>query len=174
MIKYNFLIHQLKRSEVVALPTDTIYGFSTLPTNQAINRLLTIKQRDSNKGLILLASDYKYFADFVSDNTLELLKSAYENVNKATTFIVPSPHCLAVNNKLALRITNNKLISYICNKLGSAITSTSANLSGKKTINNTYQLKKQFGKQVKYYLPAKTTSNEASSIIDLITMEMYR
>lgn len=44
----------LRRGEVIAIPTETVYGVAALPLADAVERLIAIKQRSSDKGIQLL------------------------------------------------------------------------------------------------------------------------
>mgnify|MGYP003325880757 CR=1 FL=1 len=51
------IVEVITSGGIVALPTDTIYGFSCLATNnEAIKRLCSLKNRDDGKQFILLVS----------------------------------------------------------------------------------------------------------------------
>ena len=44
----------LQSGEVVAIPTETVYGLAALPADEPLRRLLEIKRRSSDKGIQLL------------------------------------------------------------------------------------------------------------------------
>lgn len=44
----------LRATEIVAIPTETVYGLVVLPTERGIERLLAAKQRSADKGIQLL------------------------------------------------------------------------------------------------------------------------
>ena len=57
----SFSIHKagriIRNGGIVAYPTEGVFGLGCLPDNiQAIERVLTIKQRDPSQGLILIAA----------------------------------------------------------------------------------------------------------------------
>lgn len=173
MLKTNFIISSLRKNSIVAIPTDTIYGLSCLPNAIAIKKLLQLKQRSNKKGLIIIASNIKYFTKYMSADVLRQLLKAQNNITIPTTFIVPSNnHVFGVKNTIAVRLTSNKLIKKICNSLDSAIISTSANISKQKNINNILQLKANF-KNLTAYLPP-TQNKNPSSIVDLLNNTIIR
>ena len=162
---------------VVSIPTDTIQGLSCLPNdNNAVNRIITLKQRSINKGLILLASEVKFFADFVND--VNLLKQI-EPSNTPTTYLVKAnkninPALIGGFDTVAIRLTTNKLIKDICNKTGSAIVSTSANISGRNTANSILKLKIFFKNELDFIISPENYNNKPSKIINLATGERIR
>jgi len=44
----------LRRGDLIAIPTETVYGLAVLPNAAALDRLLAAKQRSSEKGIQLL------------------------------------------------------------------------------------------------------------------------
>jgi tRNA threonylcarbamoyl adenosine modification protein (Sua5/YciO/YrdC/YwlC family) len=44
----------LRRKEVIAIPTETVYGLAVLPLDAAVERLIAAKQRSQDKGVQLL------------------------------------------------------------------------------------------------------------------------
>lgn len=44
----------LQRGELIAIPTETVYGLAVLPTDAGLARLLAAKQRSTEKGIQLL------------------------------------------------------------------------------------------------------------------------
>jgi tRNA threonylcarbamoyl adenosine modification protein (Sua5/YciO/YrdC/YwlC family) len=44
----------LRRGEVIAIPTETVYGLAVLPLSQNVERLIAAKQRSTEKGIQLL------------------------------------------------------------------------------------------------------------------------
>src|SRR3954454_7500743 len=44
----------LRRGEVIAIPTETVYGVAALPLPESVERLIAVKQRSADKGIQLL------------------------------------------------------------------------------------------------------------------------
>lgn len=44
----------MRRGEVIAIPTETVYGLAVLPTEEGLERLLAAKHRSAEKGIQLL------------------------------------------------------------------------------------------------------------------------
>lgn len=56
------IIEKLKQNEVVAYPTEAVFGLGCNPFSQsAVEKLLILKQRPREKGLILVAPKLDYF-----------------------------------------------------------------------------------------------------------------
>ncbi len=174
MIKHNYIIHGLRRGEVVSIPTDTVYGLSCIIHPRSIAKLQQLKQRDSRKGFIILTSNLAYLEPYVDEEISALLSYEYSTITAPTTFVVPCTHRIARNGTLAVRLTTHPLIHNICHTLGQAIISTSANISGKSIITKARELRKNFGNTLQYSLPPSASSASPSCIINLLTREQYR
>ena len=173
-------LHHLKTG-VIAHPTDTIYGLGCLANNPSgIQKIIELKNRDINKGFILLASDIGYLLPYIDSHmSKDLLKQISLPLKIPTTFLVPkseelSPLLAGSNELLAVRITSNSLIKFFCEKTDSALISTSANLNGKKVATTKRELKHYFGNQLDYALPPSRYNSKPSRIINLITGEIIR
>ena len=168
-------LHHLKKG-VIAHPTDTIYGLSCLANNQsAIHALADLKQRDINKGFILLASDIDFLLPYIDPNLdIELLQKLTKPVDKPTTYLVPKSENVSSlitgdHELLAVRITSDPLISYFCENTGSALISTSANTQGNKVAKSLLELRTYFGNELDFVLPPNKYNSEPSRIINLLT-----
>jgi Putative translation factor (SUA5) len=108
----------------------------------AMQRILQLKYRSANKGLILLASDVRYFTDYV-DDALQL--TSIKNTKVPTTYLLKanqqtSKLLTGEFNTIALRLTDNVLITKLCQANNSALVSTSANTSGRKSATSVLEL----------------------------------
>ena len=170
--KTNLLIKKIRDKNIVALPTDTIFGLSCLPTKALVSELFALKNRNKNKGFILLTSNLIYLAKYIDEKYLKILEIEYKNIKNPTTFIVPSQHFLATKNTIAVRLTSDNLIQNICIKLKSAIISTSCNISGGNNIKTLLKLRLFFDNNIFAITPR--ANNTPSKIINLLTKEVLR
>lgn len=61
----------LKKEEVIAYPTEAVFGVGCDPDSEvAVNRLLALKQRPVEKGLILIAANYAQLKPYIDDSML--------------------------------------------------------------------------------------------------------
>lgn len=169
----------LLRGGVIAYPTEGVYGLGCLPgNNAALLRLLGIKQRDPDKGLILIAScpaQLKDWIDLPEGKQLPTPDPAHP-----ITWIVPGSSTVPAliqgkNAGLAVRITTNPTAAAICQAAESPIVSTSANIAGQTTARNRSELRRQFARLVDYIVPGDCgPASGASEIRDLITGKTIR
>ncbi|BAS67951.1 L-threonylcarbamoyladenylate synthase [Bathymodiolus septemdierum thioautotrophic gill symbiont] len=162
---------------VVSIPTDTIQGLTCLPKcQQSIQKILRLKRRSPEKGIILLASDTDLLTSFVQDADL---------LEKIQPQRYPTTYLLKANNAVSslitgkfdtvgVRITDDPLIVYLCKKCNSALLSTSANISGKQAVDSALKLNIDFQQQLDFILTQNKDNGQASRIINLHTGERLR
>lgn len=173
----------LKEGGVIICPTEGVYGISALASNEAaIKRVIDIKQRALNKGMIVVASSVamcESIADFarLSQNSMRLL---HEKWPGHATFIVPAkPNLPAVltgsRSTLAVRVTAFPLLSRLCELTGSPIVSTSANISGSEPIKTISELQSTFADKVDFIVDEPCQGlNKPSTIFDAVTGMILR
>ncbi len=132
---YDKAIGTLKQGGIVAYPTETYYGLAVDPKNEkAIDLLYALKKRAPSKPLSLIVPNirclehlvcycpksYKQLMDVFWPGPLTLLFPANEYV---------SPKLTRGTGRIAVRISSHPIADKLCNYFGSALTSTSANMS---------------------------------------------
>ena len=170
----NRFAHAVSQGAIFGYPTDTIWGFGCHPLiASSVARILQIKNRSADKGLILLSSRLEYCAAYIGlDN--EQLKPVLSTTDHPTTWLVPASGCCPAwirgsNSTVAIRITDHPLLEFLCDRLKAPIVSTSANRSGKATARNSVQMRKQFGAELDFIVNGFTTgSNRPSEIKSLL------
>lgn len=175
--RVRFAAQQLKNGGVISHPTDTIQGLACLPRHEsAIKKIIQLKERSDAKGLILLSSNIEYFYDFVADiNQLNSIKVGLE----PTTYLVKakagvSKFLTGNFDTVAIRLTDNVLVSQLCQLSKSALISTSANTSGQATAKTQLDLVKFFSKDLDFIIRPRLYNGQASRIIDLETGRRLR
>lgn len=171
--------HIIRNGGVIVYPTDTIYGLGCDPYNpDAIERINTIKQRPLNKKFILLASDIKQVRPLLQLNKDQ--EQLLTNNEEPTSWVVnaspEAPDWLTDNNNtLTIRISNHENIKQLCQLLGHAIISTSANISGRKPATNATKLHQHFQQKVdKILISNKKQAGKPSKIIRLCDNHIFR
>lgn len=146
---------------VIAYPTEAVYGLGCDPLNlDAVLRLLSIKRRDPDKGLILVADNIQRLLPFISISAAQR-KTLMEVWPGPNTWLVPVqdwvPKWLTgQHDTLAVRVTAHPLVAALCREAGMPIVSTSANLAGHPPARNALQVRKGLGKQIDYLLSGPT------------------
>lgn len=168
---------------VIAYPTEAVFGLGCDPdNNSAIEKLLKLKQRSADKGLILLAGEYSQLKPYIDE--LKITEQQKTNILSrwpgAITQVLPcNPNISAllcgVFSTIAVRVTKHPDVIALCNKTGKPIISTSANLSGSLAVNTWQDVLKQFPTQLDYLIKSDTLGhNNPSTIINGITSQVLR
>lgn len=169
----------LRGGGVIAYPTEGVFGLGCLPDRTAaVQRILAIKQRDSSKGLILIAANAALLDNWVDLPDDSALPDP--DPGNPLTWIVPAtdrvtPAVRGDNAGIAVRITTNPVAQAISLAARSAVVSTSANLSGQAAAEDQDSLRRQFGSLVDYVVPGDCgPSSGPSEIRVLATGEVLR
>ncbi|MGQ4277338.1 L-threonylcarbamoyladenylate synthase [Pseudidiomarina sp. E22-M8] len=169
--------------ELLAYPTEAVFGLGCDPRNEAaVMKLLTLKQRPVEKGLILVAADYSQLVRFVADLEIPQDKrfSVFSHWPGAITLLLPAaadtPDWLTGGRRqIAVRVTAHEPTRQLCKALGSAIVSTSANLSGEPSLTTATEVRNAFADQLGWIMDAEVGgASSPSKIIDPFTQEVVR
>ncbi len=179
----NHVATVFQQGGIIAYPTEAVFGLGCDPdNNSAINKLLSLKQRSVDKGLILLASNYSQLQPYIDELAItEQQKSIIlSRWPSAITQVLPankniSPLLSGAFDTIAVRVTSHPDVIALCEKTGKAIISTSANLSGKPSATTWEMVLHQFPTQLDYLMKTKTLGRASpSTIIDGITSKVLR
>ena len=128
-------VEVLRRGGLVAYPSDTVYGLAALPANdRAVEQLFRVKQRPAEQSMPLLISsphDLAKVAANVPPVALRLIGHFWPGALTIVLARAPSFHSNAVaGDTVALRVPDHAVPRELVQRLASAITGTSANVSG--------------------------------------------
>ncbi len=140
---------------IFGYPTDTIWGFGCHPLiAPSVGRILQIKQRSPEKGLILLSSRLEYCRAYLAADDASLAPIAQPAAQPTTWLVEASDFCpvwIRGNfESVAIRVTDHPLLQYLCDRLQAPVVSTSANRAGRAPVRNRLQMQKQFGDELDY------------------------
>ncbi len=178
--KSNDAANALRKGRLIAYPTESIWGLGCDPFNEtAILELLKLKNRDINKGLILIASNWEQIKDLTKPIDPSILQNAFDHWPGLFTFLFPAstkaPKWITGDHdSIALRITNHPIAKALCDEFGGPIVSTSANISSMPVVQNIQEAKQLFQNQVDCYVEGETGGAKPSKIIDIITGKVLR
>jgi len=148
MTSVGSILEHLKSGEIIAYPTEGVWGLGCNPTDSnAIRKLLDLKGRSKDKGLILIASRFDHFRDFAHvEDFKDKLMTKWPGPH---TWLVPPKETLSEyikgsNDKVALRLSNHDIVCSLCNSFGGPIVSTSANKEGLPTLNDSQEILANF------------------------------
>lgn len=174
-------VRRLRAGGVIAYPTEAVYGLGCEPLDgQAVLRLLAIKKRTLDKGLILLAascSQLRPFVEYPSEGVMKRVTSTWPG---ATTWLLPVrpsvPGWLTGKYQtLAVRVTAHPQAAALCELYGGPVVSTSANVSGLPPARNALRVRIGLGNAIDYILPGRVGFERCpSQIRDSITGNLVR
>ncbi len=163
----------IRKGGVVAIPTDTLYGFAACSTNAiAVERVFELKRRPMDMPVPLLISDPEDIHKVASEVPPEALLAAnYFWPGELTIILKKSPAVPDIvtsgRNTVGVRVPNHWIPRSIVKQLGSPITGTSANRHGEPSMPNAQSVKDDFGSEVDLVIDDGTTGNgTASTLID--------
>ncbi len=159
--RWRLAVACLRRGGIVAYPSEGVWGLGCDPRNeQAVRRLLAIKQRSWRKGLILAAADLdqvRRWASPLSPAQLAILQAHWPG---AHTFVLPVPRqhprwLSGQHRHQAFRVSAHPVVRTLSASFGDLIVSTSANLSGRPAARTALQVRKQLRRRIDLLLPGE-------------------
>lgn len=164
---------------IVAHATEGVWGLACNPFNpDAVDRLLEIKNRRVDQGLILIGANAKMFASqlaLLSEETRRFVESSWPG---AHTWIVPDsmyPGAISGGrDSIAVRVPGHEQARSLCMQVGHPVVSTSANISGRIPAHTLLRARMIFGDRVDYYLSGELGHVGASRISDARSLKVVR
>ncbi|WP_339768405.1 Sua5/YciO/YrdC/YwlC family protein [uncultured Paraglaciecola sp.] len=142
--------------KIFAYPTEAVYGLGCDPDNeQAVLKLLALKQRDVKKGLILVADNYSQLLPYVDDSAIKMTKRTeiFSSWPGPITWLLPkaknTPAWLTgASDFIAVRVSAHPVIKDLCVRANKPLVSTSANTAGHTAAMSVSQVQTYFSNQV--------------------------
>lgn len=171
----------IRKGGIVAYPTEAVFGLGCDPANPlAVAKLLALKNRPWQKGLILLATNLQQLEPWLqtlSDNCLQQLNKSWPG---PSTWLLPaSSSCpdwlTGTHDTLAVRISAHPLVRRLCDILDAPVVSTSANRSGQRPARSVLEVRLRFGTDIDFLLPgALGDRKQPTGIRDLASGKLIR
>jgi len=170
----------VRQGGVIAYPTEAVWGLGCDPWDeQAVERLLALKERPVHKGLILVADCIEQF-DFLLEDLpaiwQERLAGSWPGPN---TWLVPHQNRLpewitGQHDTVALRVSDHPGVQALCALTGPLV-STSANPAGRPSARSRLRVQQYFPGQLDYVLGGALGGRKNPSLIrDLISGDVVR
>ena len=160
-----------------------MFGLGCDPDNQhAVEKILEIKQRSVEKGLILLAGDFNQFLPYIDltaipKDKFDLMLARWPN---GITQVVPASSKTAKFvtgqfSSIAIRVTDQVDVVDLCQQTNKPIVSTSANISGQPPATTWQEVEQALTGLVDHIIKGQTLGyNKPSTIVDVLTGETFR
>lgn len=166
---------------VVACPTEAVWGLSCDPRNEwAVERLLALKGRSPDKGLILVAAGEEQLEFLLADLAPEQRRVLSSSWPGPSTWLVPhhgrvGPLIRGVHDTVAVRVSAHPGLAALCTAFGGPLVSTSANPAGCRPPRAGFQVRRYFGDLLDYVLPgAVGSADRPTQIRDLASGRIIR
>lgn len=139
----------IQQGGVIAYPTEAVFGLGCDPLNlSAVLRLLQLKKRSVQKGLILIAHDWKALMPFLQP----ISPSVFERIQNTTTpctWVLPVrpevPEWITgQRHSIAVRVIHHPIANELCRRVGYPIVSTSANRANQTPLRTRLAVKLRF------------------------------
>ena len=142
----------VKNGGVIAYPTEAVFGIGCLPEDvRALSRVMEIKKRDPAKGVIVIGGSFAEVAPFLDMALIpkELLTMMRDFWPGPVTCVLPArkglPDLLTGGRStLAVRVSAHPPVADLCRLSGSALVSTSCNVSGKPPLRTAREVRDSF------------------------------
>jgi L-threonylcarbamoyladenylate synthase len=165
-------IDAMRDGEVMAIPTETVYGVAALPTEDGIERLIAAKHRSAEKGIQLLVDSLEQVAAIavVTDQARRLTDAFWPG----GLTIVLSRHDDAKlpdgigggRPTLGIRLPDHEVPRALARALG-PIAASSANISGEPPATDASMVAEYFGDEISLILDdGPVRGGTASTVVD--------
>ena len=164
------VIQEIKNNNVVALPTETVYGLGVIYDSlEAFERLVKVKQRKPDKPFTLMLScieDIKNYAYFDENTYRVILKYMPGEI---TLLLKPKeslyPWVTLNSPYIGIRIAGLLKVGELIKKVGQPILVTSANISSFPACVDFEQTYETFASYIPAIIKGETTSSIPSTIV---------
>lgn len=151
LITLDDAVTHLTKGDIVALPSETVYGLAGLALNvEAVQKIFTIKERPATNPLIVHTSSLEKAENLCEINNLAK-KAAETFWPGPLSLVLPKKDVVpdivtAGNNTVAIRIPKHPVFLEILKKLGKPLAAPSANPSNRTSPTKAKHIKELFGK----------------------------
>jgi L-threonylcarbamoyladenylate synthase len=171
----------IRAGGVVAYPTEGVWGLGCDPLDpEAVARILAIKDRPLQRGLILLAADMRQLEPWLEPVSHEVEARVSATWPGPVTWLFPArswvPYWVHGGSELlAVRVTAHAQSAALCRAVGCPIISTSANRRGHAAARTGVQVRRWLGHEVDFILDGATGGRSGpSEVRDAVTGRSLR
>lgn len=145
---------------VIAYPTEAVWGLGCDPANeQAIQRILILKDRPWQKGLVMVAANFEQLAPWLEPLTAEQQSLVQATWPGPVSWVLPckasvSKWLKGEHQTLAVRVSAHPMVKALCEQTGPLV-STSANPAGEEPARSLAEVMAYFPQGLDYLLPGE-------------------
>jgi len=160
----------LKEGEVIAFPTETVYGLGVVYDNkEAYDKLVAVKRRPPYKPFTLMLADKEDVEKYAELN--QVSKAIVEKLmpGQITMITTAKPGlpswCISEIGRVGVRIADYDLIRDLIRKVGKPLLVPSANRSGEEPGTTAQEVVDAFGDEFPAVIDGKTISKMPSTVV---------
>ncbi|MGE5618930.1 MAG: L-threonylcarbamoyladenylate synthase [Sphingomonadaceae bacterium] len=166
----------IRSGEVVAFPTDTVYGIGAYTWDPAaVQKLFAIKERPGHKAIALLLSGPEQIPDVTDYRSPDLCVLARRFWPGGLTVVVPWRPDIVASGKapfptVGIRVPDHPIPRVLIAEIGTPLATTSANLSGAPSPTTAQEVDRQIGSRIALIIDGGTCPGGTdSTVVDLTT-----
>lgn len=169
--KIRLAAETLAAGGIVCHPTEAVWGLACLPDNpDAVARLIALKQRDPEKGLILVADKVERFGGLMAKLPNDVQQQLLDSWPGPNTWVVPDtdivpPWVRGRFDSVAIRVSRHPLTTALCKAADSPLVSSSANPAARPAAKTQWHARRYFNDRVDYYLHGVTDQQHKPTTI---------
>lgn len=170
---------EIKRGNLVIVPTDTVYGILADATNiEAVEKVYLAKKRNRNKPFILIVDSLEMLETYtknISSLQRELITKylpgrltiLLEKNEKIDNLVTSDSHLVGI------RIPDDKNLIKIIHAVGKPLISTSANLSKRDVIISIEMIEEKLLEEISYIADGGVILNVPSTIVKVENAKIF-
>ena len=160
----------LRAGGIIAHATEGVWGLACDPNNElAVQRILAIKGRDADKGLLLIGAASAAFAGALEQMPSKLVRRVEASWPGHVTWLLPgSEYPSSIKGQhatIACRVPDHEQARQICAAFGGPLVSTSLNRAGDAPLTEHVRAVEMFGDLVDLVVPGETAGYLGPSAI---------
>ena len=174
-------VNAVQHGGVIAYPSESVFGLGCDPDDpDAVQRILDLKQRPVEKGLILVASSFRQIENYLKPLEHEIQQRVFATWPGPHTWLWPvkdnvSRLLCGQHTTLAVRVSAYPVVRSLCDALGKAMVSTSANPADFPPARNVTEVRHYFNEKLDYIIDAEAgKSTQPTEIRDAMTNKVIR
>jgi len=167
---------------VIAYPTEAVWGLGCDPWNlQAVTRILQLKNRPVEKGLILVVASVEQIRFLLDPLPEPLQLAALSHWPGPVTCLLPDVNqqipewVRGSHSSIAVRVSEHPVVKALCEAADMPLVSTSCNPAGEEPARDAEQVGHYFKDQLDQIVPGALGGNrKPSRIIDIVSGKQLR
>ena len=165
----------LTRGEVIAFPTETLYGLGApCPNPAAVEKVFQLKSRVATNPIPVLIADQEMLFEFGVRDSTACGKTNRALLARPIAIVFPArrdiPRPLVnATSGIGVRISSQPIAAELIQALGRPLTATSANPSGQPPARTVQEAKEYFSEQINIFVDGgELTSQTGSTVVELV------